>query len=73
MAMIAEVKGLKLLAGWRGLPRGDLPALARAVVAVSRLAVRDDIVEAEINPLIIHPESEGVTVADAWVVRSRTE
>ena len=28
---------MRLLAGWRGLPRGDLQALARAVVAVSRL------------------------------------
>jgi succinyl-CoA synthetase beta subunit len=69
MAMIAEVKGLRLLAGWRGLPRGDLQALVRAVVAVSRLATREDIAEAEINPLIIHAEAEGVTVADAWVVR----
>jgi len=68
-AMIAEVKGLQVLAGWRGLPRGDLAALARAIVALSRLAVREDIREAEINPLIIGPEGEGVTVADAWVVR----
>jgi hypothetical protein len=68
-AMIAEVKGLQVLAGWRGLPRGDLAALARAMVALSRLAVREDIAEAEINPLIIGPEGEGVTVADAWVVR----
>ncbi|TDH63941.1 CoA-binding protein [Dankookia rubra] len=68
--MIAEVKGMRLLGGWRGLPRGDLQALARAVVAVSRLAARSDISEAEINPLIIHAESEGVTVADAWVVRA---
>lgn len=73
MAMIAEVKGLRLLAGWRGLPRGDLQALMRAVVAVSRLAARSDISEAEINPLIIHAESEGVTVADAWVVRARQD
>ena len=50
--MIAEVKGMRPLAGWRGLPRGDLTALARAVVAVSRLP-REDIAEAEINPLII--------------------
>lgn len=70
-AMIAEVKGLQVLAGWRGLPRGDLPALARAIVALSRLAAREDIAEAEINPLIIGPEGEGVTVADAWVVRRR--
>lgn len=70
MDMIAEVKGLRLLAGWRGLPRGDLQALARAVVALSRLAAHDDIAEAEINPLIIHAEGQGVTVADAWVVRA---
>ncbi|MFZ4409112.1 MAG: acetate--CoA ligase family protein [Paracraurococcus sp.] len=70
LAMVAEVKGLGLLAGWRGLPRGDLKALALALVAVSRLAARGDIAEAEINPLIIHAEAEGVTVADAWVVRA---
>jgi acyl-CoA synthetase (NDP forming) len=69
--MIAEVRGLRVLAGWRGLPRGDLAALARAVAAVSRLAAREDIAEAEINPLIIGPEGEGVTVADAWVVPRR--
>ena len=67
---IAEVRGLTPLTGWRGLPRGDLAALARAVAAVSRLAARADIAEAEINPLIIHAEGDGVTVADAWVVRA---
>ena len=68
-AMIAEVKGLKPLAGWRGLPKGDLDALARAIVAASRLATVPEVAEAEINPLIIHAEGQGVTVADAWVVR----
>jgi len=68
-AMIAEVKGLKPLAGWRGLPRGDLDALARAIVALSRLAALPEVAEAEINPLIVHAEGAGVTVADAWVVR----
>jgi acetate---CoA ligase (ADP-forming) len=65
------VRGFRVLAGWRGLPRGDLAALARAVAAVSRLAAREDIAEAEINPLIIGPEGGGVTVADAWVVPRR--
>ena len=51
--MVGEVKGLRALAGWRGLPRGDLEALARAVVCLSRLAARDDVAEAEINPAII--------------------
>ena len=68
--MVGEVKGLRALAGWRGLPRGDLEALARAVVCLSRLAARDDVAEAEVNPAIVGPEGEGVTVADAWVVRA---
>jgi acetate---CoA ligase (ADP-forming) len=68
--MVGEVKGLRALAGWRGLPRGDLEALARAVVCFSRLAARDDVAEAEVNPAIIGPEGEGLTVADAWVVRA---
>ena len=40
--MIAEVRGLKALAGYRGKPAGDLDAVARAVVALSRLAARPD-------------------------------
>ena len=66
--MIAEVRGLATLNGWRGSPKGDVAALAQAVVAVSRLALRPDIAEAEINPLLVH--ERGVTVADAWVVRT---
>lgn len=69
-AMVGEVKGLRALGGWRGLPRGDLDAVARAVVALSRLAARADVAEAEVNPAIIGPEGEGLTVADAWVVRA---
>jgi 2'-hydroxyisoflavone reductase len=66
--MIADVRALTPLTGWRNLPRGDLDALAQAVVAVSRLAALDAVREAEINPLIIHAEGAGVTVADAWIV-----
>ena len=69
-AMIDEVRGLKPLSGWRNLPRGDLDALAQAIVAVSRLAALPGVAEAEINPLIIHRAGEGVTVADAWLVRA---
>src|SRR5205085_10591720 len=36
--MIAEVRGLIPLSGYRGKPKGDLDALAQAVVALSRLA-----------------------------------
>lgn len=65
--MIADVRALRVIEGWRGLPRGDVEALAQAIVAVSRLAAMEGIAEAEINPLMIH--ESGVTVADAWIVR----
>jgi acetate---CoA ligase (ADP-forming) len=63
--MIGEVKGLRLLAGYRGKPAGDLAALARAIVALSQLAGDDSIAEAEINPLIV--KAEGVLAVDALV------
>jgi acetate---CoA ligase (ADP-forming) len=68
--MIAEVQGLKALAGYRGNPAGDLAALAEAVVALSRVAADPSVAEAEINPLIVHPQGHGVVAVDA-VVRMR--
>jgi succinyl-CoA synthetase beta subunit len=67
--MIDEVTALKAFAGYRGRPAGDLEALARTIVALSGLAARADVVEAEINPLVVHPAGEGVTAVDALVRR----
>jgi succinyl-CoA synthetase beta subunit len=47
------------------MPKGDLTALANAVSAFSRLANIPSVTEAEINPLIILPEGQGVVMADA--------
>jgi acetate---CoA ligase (ADP-forming) len=67
--MIAQVRGLSPLAGYRGLPAGDLAALAQAIVALSRLAVLDApaVLEAEVNPLIVRPAGLGVVAVDALV------
>jgi hypothetical protein len=65
--MIAEVKGFALFRGFRGKPRGDLEALARAVCAVSMLAACDRVAEAEINPALVKPEGEGVVPLDALI------
>ena len=67
-AMIDEVRGLAPLAGYRNAPRGDLVALAQAIVAFSRLVVLPEVQEAEINPLIVKPEGEGVVGVDALLV-----
>jgi acetate---CoA ligase (ADP-forming) len=65
--MIAEVRGLIPLSGYRGKPKGDLDALAQAIVALSKLAEDADVVEAEINPLIVRPAGQGVVAVDALV------
>ncbi|RKJ99155.1 acetate--CoA ligase family protein [Alicycliphilus denitrificans] len=67
--MVAEVNALKPLAGLRGKARGDLEALARTVSALSQLALKPEmrIAEAEVNPLLVLPEGQGVVAVDALV------
>ena len=52
-----------------GRPRGDLEALAEAVVALSNLALSTDarVLEAELNPMIVRAEGRGVVAVDALV------
>jgi acyl-CoA synthetase (NDP forming) len=68
-AMIDEVKGLAPVRGYRGLPDGDLDALADAIVALSRLAQLGGrpVAEAEINPILVKPRGEGVIAVDGLV------
>jgi acetate---CoA ligase (ADP-forming) len=68
--MIEQVKGLALLRGYRGQPKGDLEALAQAVAAFSMLASvqQHHIAEAEINPLIVGAQGEGVAAVDGLIV-----
>jgi hypothetical protein len=78
--MVAEVRALQALAGFRGRPRGDLEALAAAVVALSGLATQPgpgtgqvpvpgvgQVLEAEVNPMIVRAEGLGVVAVDALV------
>ncbi|MGE4076110.1 MAG: acetate--CoA ligase family protein [Reyranella sp.] len=68
--MIEAVKGLAILRGYRNLPRGDVAALARAVAAFSTLAHQAfaDVSDAEINPLLVKRDGEGVVAVDGLVV-----
>jgi acetate---CoA ligase (ADP-forming) len=51
------------------MPMGDRVALARAVSAFSQLALIDDVLEAEVNPLIVKREGEGVVAVDGLIVK----
>ncbi|WP_458097778.1 acetate--CoA ligase family protein [Roseomonas sp. WA12] len=65
--MIAEVRALRALEGYRGKPRGDTEALASVIVTLSRLAERGDVAECEINPLMVLEEGHGVLAVDAVI------
>jgi acyl-CoA synthetase (NDP forming) len=69
-AMIAEVKGARLLQGFRGRPAADLVALADTLVRVSHLAmhIEGHLAELDINPLMVLPAGQGVKAVDALVV-----
>ena len=67
--LIRRVKGYRLLTGFRGKPPTDLPARARTVVAISRLAARnaDRLHTLEVNPVYVLPEGQGVVALDAVI------
>jgi acetyltransferase len=69
-SMIAEVKGARLLQGFRGRPAADLEALADTLVRVSHLAMHleEHLAELDINPLMVLPSGQGVKAVDALVV-----
>jgi acetate---CoA ligase (ADP-forming) len=73
-AMIAEVKGARLLQGFRGRPAADLEALADTLVRVSHLAmhIEGQLAELDINPLMVLPSGQGVKAVDALVVLGGT-
>jgi acyl-CoA synthetase (NDP forming) len=71
-AMIAELKAAPLLNGFRGAAKADVPALAALIAQVSQLAAGlvKNIAGIELNPVLVHPLGEGVTIVDALVVRT---
>lgn len=68
--MINQVKGSRLLYGFRGRPAADVDALAAALVSVSQLAVNLEgtLAELDINPLMVLPAGQGLRAADALAV-----
>ena len=70
LEMINQVKGSRLLYGFRGAPPADVEALADALVQISHLAVNLEgtLSELDINPLMALPQGQGVKAADALAV-----
>jgi acetate---CoA ligase (ADP-forming) len=68
--MARELKTWPLLDGFRGRPKADVEALVDAIVAFSRMVAQlgDRLVEAEINPIFVLPQGQGVRAADGVAV-----
>jgi acetate---CoA ligase (ADP-forming) len=74
LLLLGELRGAALLDGLRGAPPADRPALAELIAALSRFAAdhADGIDEIDLNPVIVHPQGQGLTVVDALIVKSAT-
>ena len=71
--MLRDLRGGRILDGVRGTPPVDVDALVGLLVAVSEFAAAaGDALEAlDLNPVIVHPRGEGVSVVDAGIVTRR--
>jgi len=73
MEMIGQVRTAPLLTGYRGGPRHDVEALAKAISGISVLAAQqaDTITTIEVNPLVVQPGNGGVIALDAVIETRR--
>jgi acetyl coenzyme A synthetase (ADP forming)-like protein len=67
--MIRSIKGYKLLQGFRGKPKADIETIEKALVSLSDMVINHpEIAELDINPLLVHKEGRGATVADCRII-----
>ncbi len=66
--LLRQLKGVKLLEGFRGMPAVDIQQLAQVISDVSRFAAdhRDTVAELDVNPLIC--AGDRITAVDALIV-----
>ena len=63
--MIRSIKGYPILKGLRGEKPSDIEALEKHIVSLKVMADNHPMIkELDINPLFVHEEGEGATVAD---------
>ncbi len=68
-AMIFETRAGRLLTGFRGAPPADLDAVVDCIRRLGQLALDfPEIEEAEVNPLLVHPQGQGALVLDGRII-----
>jgi len=68
-AALRQTRVAQLLAGFRGRPPGDLPALVHIALACARYAQAnlETLAELDINPVIVRPQGLGAVAVDALI------
>jgi acetyl-CoA synthetase len=68
-AALGRLRVSRLLAGFRGRPAGDVPALVAAILACTRYAEAnlERLSELDVNPVIVRPLGRGVVAVDALI------
>ncbi|MBI2470480.1 MAG: acetate--CoA ligase family protein [Planctomycetes bacterium] len=68
--MIHEIKGSKVLKGFRNTEPLDITALAQTILKVSNIMVSlEEIKEIDLNPMLVYPK--GVKAVDARIILNR--
>jgi acetyltransferase len=66
--MVRGIRSFPLLAGSRGLPVADLPAVERLLLSVSQMAMDlPEIAEMDLNPVLVYPRDQGIKVVDVRI------
>jgi acyl-CoA synthetase (NDP forming) len=73
LALLGTLRGAALLDGVRGGPPADRRALARLMAQLSCFAADHAalIEEIDLNPVIVHPQGQGLSVVDTLIVKRR--
>ena len=72
--MVRQIKTFKMLDGFRGAPKCDVAALEETLLRFSTMLVNHpEIAECDINPLIVHVDGKGCSVADSRIMLRRVK
>jgi acetate---CoA ligase (ADP-forming) len=74
-ALIDRLKSAQMLGPYRGQPPADTDALVDLMARLSQFVADhgEAIAEIDLNPVIVHPRGEGVSVVDALIVKRNAE
>jgi len=73
--MLGRLKGAPLLGSFRGQPAADVNALVDLMVRLGQFASdhAETIAEIDLNPVLVHPQGQGVSVVDALIVKGQPQ